>query len=153
MPDKSLTTGKSKAYPRHIQGISKAKLRIQGRPKANPRQIQGKSKAELAGFLKAELNRHAKDVYNAAPLVSYIPCQRGNPFETPASTSRKPDALRLSPTLNTYNKLQALRAGLIQLIDTTDLTRSRAAPPACRGKVSPPRQTEARAKRTLYLCG
>lgn len=139
MPDKGLTTGKSKADPRQIQG----KL------KADPRQIQGRA----GRVLKAELNRHAKDVYNGAPLVSYIPCQRVCPFETPASTSRKPDALRLSPTLNTYNKLQAHRAGLIQLIDTTDLTRSRAAPPACRGKVSPPRQTEARAKRTLYLCG
>lgn len=36
------------------------------------------------------------------------------------------------------------------LIDAADLTRSRAAPPACRGSVPPPRRTEARAKRTLY---
>lgn len=61
--------------------------------------------------LNAKSNRHAKDVYNGAPLVSYIPCQRVCPFETHASTSRKPDALRLSPTLSTYNKLQVLRAG------------------------------------------
>ena len=34
---------------------------------------------------------------------------------------------------------------------TADLTRSRAAPPACRGSAPPPRRTEARAKRTLDL--
>ena len=73
--------------------------------------------------------------------------------------SCKTDARCLSPALNTRNKLQPFRAGPLgsiakcsspPLINAADLTRSRAAPPACRGSAPPPRRTEARAKRTLY---